>query len=326
MNYVLSIQDLRVYFYTRDGVVKAADGVDLGLERGEVLGIVGESGCGKSITALSVMRLIPDPPGRIISGNIIFNGYDLITIPEKDMQKIRGKRISIVFQEPMTALNPLLTIGAQVMEMLQAHLTINKKEARNQAIELLDLVGISSPEKRINEYPHQLSGGMRQRVMIAIAVSCNPDIIFADEPTTALDVTIQAQILDLLKRLRERSGMSMVLISHDLGVIAEVADHVAVMYAGRIVEYAKTSELFARPLHPYTKGLLNSIPRFEEKGGKLKRLYGIPGMVPRLSDLPGGCKFSPRCPIAVDRCRMEEPQLVELFKGHKVRCWLARYG
>lgn len=323
MNYVLSIQDLRVYFYTRDGVVKAADGVDLGLESGEVLGIVGESGCGKSITALAVMRLIPDPSGRIISGKIIFNGYDLITIPEKDVQKIRGKRISIVFQEPMTALNPLLTIGAQVMEMLQAHLTINKKEARNQAIELLDLVGISSPEKRINEYPHQLSGGMRQRVMIAIAVSCNPDIIFADEPTTALDVTIQAQILDLLKRLRERSGMSMVLISHDLGVIAEVADHVAVMYAGRIVEYAETSELFARPLHPYTKGLLNSIPRFEEKGGKLKRLYGIPGMVPRLLDLPRGCKFSPRCPIAVDRCRMEEPQLVELFKGHKVRCWLA---
>lgn len=323
MDYILRVQDLRTYFYTRDGIIKAVDGVDLELERGEAIGIVGESGCGKSMTALSVMRLIPDPPGRIISGKILFNGYDLAVLPEKEMQKIRGKRISIVFQEPMTSLNPLLTIGTQVMEMFRIHLNMNKEEAEDCTIELLGLVGMATPEKRIREYPHQLSGGMRQRVMIAMAVSCRPDIIFADEPTTALDVTIQAQILDLLKKLREGSGMSMILISHDLGVVAEVADHVIVMYAGRIVEYAETIELFKRPLHPYTKGLLSCIPRFDQNGGKVKRLYGIPGMVPRLSDLPMGCKFSTRCPIVIDRCRTEEPELVELFKGHKVRCWLA---
>lgn len=326
MDYILSIQGLSTYFYARDGIIKAVDGVDLELGRGEVLGIVGESGCGKSMTALSVMRLIPDPPGRIVSGKILFNGYDLATLPEKEMEKIRGKRISIVFQEPMTALNPLLTIGTQIMEMLRIHLKLNKEESKKRTIELLDLVGIPSPEICINEYPHQLSGGMRQRTMIAMAVSCNPDIIFLDEPTTALDVTIQVQILDLLRRLREGLGISMVLISHDLGVIAEVADHVAVMYAGRIVEYAETPELFRRPLHPYTKGLLSCIPRFDQNRGKMKRLYGMPGMVPRLSDLPMGCKFSTRCPIVIDRCRTEEPELVELFKGHKVRCWLASYG
>ncbi|MEK7279779.1 MAG: ABC transporter ATP-binding protein, partial [Nitrospirota bacterium] len=287
------------------------------------LGIVGESGSGKSMTALSVMRLIPDHQGRIVSGKIIFKGYDLATLPQEEMQRIRGRRISIVFQEPMTALNPLLTIGTQIREMLQIHLDMKKGEAETRSLELLNLVGISLPGRRIKEYPHQLSGGMRQRVMIAIAISCRPDIIFADEPTTALDVTIQAQILDLLGRLRKEFGMSMVLISHDLGVIAEVADHVAVMYAGRIVEYAGTEELFGSPLHPYTKGLLGSILRFNRDGGKIKRLYGIPGMVPRLSSLPVGCKFQTRCPIVIDRCRVEEPQLVELSKGHKARCWLA---
>ncbi len=323
MSCLLSIQDLRTYLYTRDGIVRAVDGVDLELEEGETLGIVGESGCGKSMTALSVMRLIPARQGRIVSGKIIFKGYDLATLPEEEMRRIRGRRISIVFQEPMTALNPLLTIGTQIREMLKIHLDMKKGEAETRSLELLNLVGISLPGRRIKEYPHQLSGGMRQRVMIAIAISCRPDIIFADEPTTALDVTIQAQILDLLGRLRKEFGMSMVLISHDLGVIAEVADHVAVMYAGRIVEYAGTEELFGSPLHPYTKGLLASIPRFDRDGGKIKRLYGIPGMVPRLSDLPSGCKFQTRCPIVIDRCRVEEPQLVELFKGHKVRCWLA---
>ena len=323
MSCLLSIQDLRTYLYTRDGIVRAVDGVDLELEEGETLGIVGESGCGKSMTALSVMRLIPDNQGRIVSGKIIFKGYDLATLPEEEMRRIRGKRISIIFQEPMTALNPLLTIGTQIREMLQIHLDMKKGEAETRSLELLNLVGISLPGRRIKEYPHQLSGGMRQRVMIAIAISCGPDIILADEPTTALDVTIQAQILDLLGRLRKEFGMSMVLISHDLGVIAEVADHVAVMYAGRIVEYAGTEEIFGSPLHPYTKGLLASIPRFDRDGGKTKRLYGIPGIVPRLSDLPSGCKFQTRCPIVVDRCRVEEPHLVELFKGHKVRCWLA---
>jgi peptide/nickel transport system ATP-binding protein/oligopeptide transport system ATP-binding protein len=320
---LLSIQDLRTYLYTRDGIVRAVDGVDLELEEGETLGIVGESGCGKSMTALSVMRLIPAHQGRIVSGKIVFKGHDLATLPEEEMRRIRGTRISIIFQEPMTALNPLLTIGTQIREMLQIHLDMKKGEAETRSLELLNLVGISLPGRRIKEYPHQLSGGMRQRVMIAIAISCRPDIIFADEPTTALDVTIQAQILDLLGRLRKEFGMSMVLISHDLGVIAEVADHVAVMYAGRIVEYAGTEELFGSPLHPYTKGLLGSIPRFDRDGGKIKRLYGIPGMVPRLSDLPSGCKFQTRCPIVVDRCRVDEPQLVELFKGHKARCWLA---
>ncbi|MEK7824936.1 MAG: ABC transporter ATP-binding protein [Nitrospirota bacterium] len=323
MSCLLSIQDLRTYLYTRDGIVRAVDGVDLELEEGETLGIVGESGCGKSMTALSVMRLIPAHQGRIVSGKIVFKGHDLATLPEEEMRKIRGTRISIIFQEPMTALNPLLTIGTQIREMLQIHLDMKKGEAETRSLELLNLVGISLPGRRIKEYPHQLSGGMRQRVMIAIAISCRPDIIFADEPTTALDVTIQAQILDLLGRLRKEFGMSMVLISHDLGVIAEVADHVAVMYAGRIVEYAGTEELFGSPLHPYTKGLLGSILRFNRDGGKIKRLYGIPGMVPRLSDLPVGCKFQTRCPIVIDRCRAEEPQLVELSKGHKARCWLA---
>ncbi len=323
MSCLLSIQDLRTYLYTRDGIVRAVDGVDLELEEGETLGIVGESGCGKSMTALSVMRLIPAHQGRIVSGKIVFKGHDLATLPEEEMRKIRGTRISIIFQEPMTALNPLLTIGTQIREMLQIHLDMKKGEAETRSLELLNLVGISLPGRRIKEYPHQLSGGMRQRVMIAIAISCRPDIIFADEPTTALDVTIQAQILDLLGRLRKEFGMSMVLISHDLGVIAEVADHVAVMYAGRIVEYAGTEELFGSPLHPYTKGLLGSILRFNHDGGKIKRLYGIPGMVPRLSDLPVGCKFQTRCPIVIDRCRAEEPQLVELSKGHKARCWLA---
>jgi len=332
---ILRVSGLKTSFFTSEGTFQAVGGIDFEVKKGKVLGLVGESGCGKTVTALSVMRLVPDPPGRIVAGKILFQGTDLLTLTEKEMQSIRGKRIAMIFQEPMTSLNPVFTVGNQIMEMLRLHLAMNKREALERTIELLTQVGIPSPDQRVKEYPHQLSGGMRQRVMIAMAISCHPDLIFADEPTTALDVTIQAQILSLLKHLREELGMAMVLISHDLGVIAEVADEVAIMYAGRIVEYTSKEELFANPLHPYTQGLLASLPRFDlpdatpsgQAGRDRKtreRLKAISGMVPRLSDLPSGCTFHPRCPVAIEVCQKEEPELLEVSPGHKVRCWLAQ--
>jgi oligopeptide/dipeptide ABC transporter ATP-binding protein len=320
---VLNIKNLKTQFHTAEGVVRAVDGIDLTVRPGRVLGIVGESGSGKSVTALSVLQLIPQPPGRIVSGEVWFNGTDLLTLKENQMQKIRGKRIAMIFQEPMTSLNPVFTIGDQISEMLRLHLKMSRKDARDRTIELLDLVGIPSSDRRIDEYPHQLSGGMRQRVMIAMAISCNPEIVFADEPTTALDVTIQAQILVLLDELRERLGMSLVLISHDLGVIAEVAHDVAIMYAGRIVEEAGTEELFSQPLHPYTQGLLASLPRFDKTGGRRERLQAIPGIVPKLTETMPGCRFTPRCSVAISHCGQEEPPLEEIRPGHRVRCWVA---
>lgn len=321
---VLEIKDLKTYFYTTDGVVKAVDGINLSVKRGSILGIVGESGCGKSMTAMSILNLVPQPPGKIVSGEILYEGRDILKLKEPEMRAIRGAKISMIFQEPMTALNPVFTVGEQIAEALRVHKGMNRREAMDKAAELLSLVNIPSARDRIKDYPHQLSGGMRQRVMIAMAISCSPSIVIADEPTTALDVTVQAQVLDLLKQLMEKMGMSMILITHDLGVIAEAANDVAVMYAGRIVEYTSTEGLFAAPTHPYTEGLLNSIPRFDKK--KRERLKAIPGVVPRLLDLPEGCKFYGRCGIAIDRCKKEEPLLKEKAKGHLARCWVRERG
>ena len=321
---ILEVKNLKTYFYTPDGVVKAVDGISLSLRRGRLLGIVGESGCGKSMTAMSILNLVPQPPGKIVSGEILYEGKDILKLKESEMRAIRGAKISMIFQEPMTALNPVFTVGEQIAEALRVHKGMNRREAMDKAAELLSLVNIPSARDRIKDYPHQLSGGMRQRVMIAMAISCSPSIVIADEPTTALDVTVQAQVLDLLKQLIKKIGMSMILITHDLGVIAEAANDVAVMYAGRIVEYASTEGLFAAPTHPYTEGLLNSIPRFNKK--KRERLKTIPGVVPRLLDLPEGCKFYGRCGIAIDRCEKEEPLLKETAKGHLARCWVRERG
>jgi peptide/nickel transport system ATP-binding protein len=320
-HFFLKIRNLHTYFFTDDGVAKAVDGVDLELEEGGTLGVVGESGCGKSVTALSIMRLIPEPPGKIVQGEILFNGADLLTFAEEDMRKIRGRSISMIFQEPMTSLNPVFQVGDQISEVLRLHEGLSRKEAWDRSIEMLKLVGIPSPERRVAEYPHQLSGGMRQRTMIAMALACNPKLMIADEPTTALDVTIQAQILELINRLQQEKGMSVILITHNLGVIAETARKVAVMYAGRIVEYAAVDLLFGDPKHPYTQGLLKSIPRLDEEHGRKQKLETIPGLVPSLLDLPSGCKFSNRCQYVFDRCK-EEPRLIEADRGHFVRCWL----
>lgn len=301
-------------------MVKAVDNLSLGLRKGRVLGLVGESGCGKTVTALSILNLVPYP-GKIVSGSIYFEGRDLLTLQPEEMRKVRGAKISMVFQEPMTALNPVFTVGNQIAEVLTTHLDVTKKGAIDSAVELLRSVGISSPEKRVREYPHQMSGGMRQRVMIAMAIACRPSLILADEPTTALDVTIQAHILELLGRIQAEMGMAMVLVTHDLGLIAERAQDVAVMYAGRIVEQAGTKYLFAEPLHPYTRGLMASVPRPGEEGRT--RLRTIAGTVPRLQDLPAGCKFAPRCDIKTTRCEVE-PELVEVRPGHLVRCWEAK--
>jgi peptide/nickel transport system ATP-binding protein len=317
---ILKVDGLTTEFRTPEGTFPAVDGISFEVKKGRVLGLVGESGCGKTITALSVMRLIPDPPGRIASGRVLFNGTDLLSLPESRMRLYRGKHLSMIFQEPMTTLNPVFTVGNQISEMLRLHLGMSGREALDRSVELLGLVGIPSPRQRVRDYPHQLSGGMRQRVMIAMAISCNPELVFADEPTTALDVTIQAQILALLDRLRAQLGMTLILISHDLGIISEMAHEVAIMYAGRIVEYAPTKELFENPLHPYTQGLLASLPRFEAGGGHHERLKAIPGNVPGLRDLPAGCKFEPRCAHAFGRCA-EEPSLAALAPGHWVRCW-----
>ncbi|NWF57573.1 MAG: ABC transporter ATP-binding protein [Syntrophaceae bacterium] len=320
-NFLLTIRNLHTYFYTDEGVAKAVDGVDLELKEGGTLGVVGESGCGKSVTALSIMRLIPDPPGKIARGEIFFEGTNLLSLSEAEMRKIRGRSISMIFQEPMTSLNPVFQIGDQISEVLRLHEGMSRKEAWDKSIEMLKLVGIPSPERRVHEYPHQLSGGMRQRAMIAMALACSPKLMIADEPTTALDVTIQAQILELMNRLQRDKGMSVILITHNLGVIAETAQKVAVMYAGRIVEYAEVKPIFGNPMHPYTQGLLKSIPRLDEDHTRKARLEAIPGLVPSLLDLPRGCKFSNRCKYVFDKCG-EEPQLIEAEPGHMVRCWL----
>ncbi len=321
----LQVEGLQTYFYTRQGIVKAVDGVTFDLRKGETLGIVGESGCGKSITALSVMRLVPDPPGRIIGGRITLDGRSLLELDEVEMRDIRGNDISMIFQEPMTSLNPVLTIGYQIAESLILHQNMSKTEAMARAVEMLDLVKIPEPAQRAKEYPHQLSGGMRQRAMIAMALACNPKVLIADEPTTALDVTIQAQILDLIVQLQEQLGTAVILITHDLGVVAETTRRVIVMYAGRKVEEAAVEELFARPQHPYTHGLMASVPQLAiMSGGEAaadERLEEIPGIVPPLNDLPTGCAFAPRCAYADDACRAKYPDYVEKRPGHWAACW-----
>ena len=314
---LIDIRNLRTHFFTDDGVVKAVDGVSFPIYKGKTLGVVGESGCGKSVTALSAMRLI-SPPGRIVEGEILFDGKNLAVLPEPEMRSIRGRDISMIFQEPMTSLNPVFTVGFQIGEAVMLHLKKNKAEAREHTIKMLEKVRIPSPQTRVDEYPHQMSGGMRQRIMIAMALACNPKLLIADEPSTALDVTIQAQILDLMRDLQQEFGMSIMIITHDLGVVAELADHVAVMYASKVVEYAPVKELFANPLHPYTNGLFKSRPSLATKKGE--RLSVIQGTVPNALRFPPGCKFHPRCPMAVERCKSVEPQLRELRPGHWVAC------
>ncbi len=320
---LLEVQDLRTYFHTEEGIARAVDGVSWELRRGETLGLVGESGCGKSVSALSVMRLVPEPPGKIESGRILLRGRDLLELDEAGMCAIRGDDIAMVFQEPMTSLNPVLTCGYQIMEAVVLHQQVTRSEARRRAIEMLRKVGIPAPEQRIDEYPHQLSGGMRQRVMVAMALSCGPDVLIADEPTTALDVTIQAQILELLGRLQEEFHMAILLITHDLGVVAEMADRVAVMYAGQVVEHATAEQLFAHPTHPYTRGLLESIPRLDQAR---ERLEIIAGTVPDARRFPSGCRFQPRCPLAEPRCEQAVPELEPVAEGHWSRCWKAETG
>jgi oligopeptide/dipeptide ABC transporter ATP-binding protein len=315
---ILDIRDLRTYFYTEDGVVKAVDGVDLHVRRGEVLGLVGESGCGKSVTSFSILRLV-GIPGRIVGGEIFFEGEDLLRLSDADMRNIRGNRISMIFQQPTSCLNPVFKVGAQIAEVLDVHQQFSKEENHKRVVELLHTVGIPEPDKRANSYPHELSGGMAQRVMIAMAVACTPEVLIADEPTTALDVTIQAQMLDLLLTLRQEIGTSIILITHDLGIVAETCERVAVMYAGRIVEETSVETLFANPLHPYTAGLIGSVPVL----GQIKeRLQVIPGSVPNLIDLPEGCKFAPRCMARLELCTREEPPLRLVEARHPVRCWL----
>jgi peptide/nickel transport system ATP-binding protein len=315
---ILEVRDLRTQFNTLDGVVRAVDGVSFDLARGETLGIVGESGCGKSVTALSILRLIPPETGRIASGSIKFEGEELTTLGEEAMKRLRGHRISMIFQEPMTSLNPVLTVGTQIAENVVRHLGVSKKAARERAREMLDLVRIADSRRRLDEYPHQLSGGMRQRVMIAMALSCDPQVLIADEPTTALDVTIQAQILDLMLDLKEKTGTAIVLITHDLGVVAETTQRVVVMYAGRKVEEAPVEALFDNPLHPYTRGLMAAIPRLDTDAARLQE---IPGMVPLLTRPIVGCAFAARCPLATERCRTEAPPMVDVGGGHTALCW-----
>jgi peptide/nickel transport system ATP-binding protein len=325
---VLQIDELRTWFFTRDGVVKAVDGVSYAVGAGQTLGVVGESGCGKSVTALSVLRLIEAPAGRIVGGRVLLDGQDLLGLEESAMRRIRGKDISMIFQEPMTSLNPVLTIGQQIAETLMLHEGLGRREALARAGEMLVLVGIAEPQRRLGDYPHQLSGGMRQRVMIAMAIACRPKVLIADEPTTALDVTIQAQILDLLLELQERLGTAMVLITHDLGVVAETAQRVVVMYAGRKVEEASGEDLFDYPLHPYTRGLLASIPTIAAGSGASRHhlLAEIPGMVPSLRDMPRGCRFAPRCTLAQGQCHEAEPPLETHGADHLVACWRASEG
>ncbi|QQS67827.1 MAG: ABC transporter ATP-binding protein [Chlorobiota bacterium] len=315
---LLEVKNLCTYFYTDDGTARSVDNVSFDVDRGETLGLVGESGCGKSVSALSIMQLIPNPPGLIVSGQIIYNGKDLTKYSEEEMRSIRGNEISMIFQEPMTSLNPVFTVGHQIDEAVILHQKVSKNEAKKRSIEMLKLVGIPAPEQRYSDYPHQLSGGMRQRVMIAMALSCNPQLLIADEPTTALDVTVQAQILELIKKLQKEFGMAMIMITHDLGVIAEVCDRVAVMYAAKVVEYSTVDEIFYNPRHPYTLGLLNSLPKI----GHIKdKLETIEGSVPSATNFPIGCHFCTRCEYADQKCIDEEPPLVEIKNGHSVACW-----
>jgi oligopeptide/dipeptide ABC transporter ATP-binding protein len=316
---LLKIQNLRTYFYTREGTIPAVDGVSFHINRGETLGLVGESGCGKSVTSLSVLQLIPQPPGRIETGKVLFNDEDLLEKSSREIHDIRGNKISMIFQEVMTSLNPVLRIGRQLSEAIEIHQQLERNQAVDKAIDVLRMVGIPLPHKRINEYPHQLSGGMRQRVMIAMAIVCNPELLIADEPTTALDVTIQAQVLELMKDLKRMLQTAILFISHDLGLVAEMAQRVIVMYAGKIVEEAKVEQLFSTPLHPYTRGLINSIPSLAGERGKLSIIKGV---VPRPTDFPQGCRFHPRCASAQERCRTEEPPLKVLNDGRRVSCWL----
>jgi len=316
---LIDINRLQTHFFVRGQVAKAVDNVNLTIESGQTLGLVGESGCGKSVTAHSIIQLIPDPPGKIVGGQIFFNGSDLLAYSEKQMRKIRGNQISMIFQEPMTSLNPVFSVGDQVGEVIRLHQKLSAKETRERVVDMFHRVGIPAANRRLDEYPHQMSGGMRQRVMIAMALACNPKMMIADEPTTALDVTIQAQILDLMNKLKEDTGASILFITHDLGVIAEMAQHVAVMYAGRIVEYADTETLFMKPKHPYTIGLMESIPLLGREK-KVKRLPTIPGVVPSLFDLPEGCLFSDRCPDVFTVCREISPRRYKVGKNHMARC------
>jgi oligopeptide transport system ATP-binding protein len=317
---LLEVKNLKTHFFTPDGVVKAVNGVSYTLEDGEALGLVGESGCGKSVSALSLMRLIPSPPGRIVDGEVVFDGRDLLKLSDDEIRRIRGNDIAMIFQDPMTSLNPVLTIGKQISEALELHKGLSGSQARQKTVELLELVGIPSARGRVDDYPHQFSGGMRQRVMIAMALSCDPKVLLADEPTTALDVTIQAQILDLIKRLRSELGMAVVLITHDLGVVAGLADKINVKYAGYIVESAPAQELFGNPRHPNTLGLLRSIPRIDEP--RKEKLIPIEGLPPDLVDTPPGCPFQPRCVYAIDRCTEENPMLEPVSRGHTIACWV----
>jgi peptide/nickel transport system ATP-binding protein len=320
---LLDIRGLKTHFKTDDGWLHAVDGVDLSIEASETVCVVGESGCGKSVTAKTVMKLIDMPPGKIVAGQVLWQGRDLVPLSPQEMQKIRAKEIAIVFQEPMTSLNPVYTVGDQISESVRIHESLSKREALNRAVEMLKLVNIPTPERRVHDYPHQFSGGMRQRVMIAIALACSPKLLIADEPTTALDVTIQAQILDLMAELKDRLGMAVMLITHAMGVVAEVAQKVVVMYAGKVVEEATVAELFANPRHPYTQGLIRSIPRIDLAATHKVRLEAIPGTVPKLIEPAEGCRFTARCKFAQAECRSATPPLRELTSGHKVACFFA---
>jgi oligopeptide/dipeptide ABC transporter ATP-binding protein len=322
---LLDIEDLRVSFHTPEGVARAVDGVSFGLAPGETIGLVGESGCGKSVTALSILGLIPSPPGKIESGKIRFNGQNLLDLDSESLRKIRGRHISMIFQEPMTSLNPVLPIGRQVAEPLMVHQKLSRAAALDKAADWLNHVKIPAAAQRLNDYPHQLSGGMRQRVMIAMAMICGPRLLIADEPTTALDVTIQAQVLSLMTRLKEELEMSLLLITHDLGVVAQMASRVVVMYAGQIVEEAGVVDVFDHPFHPYTQGLLKSAPRAVRSGERIRRLNEIPGTVPPLTQLIVGCKFADRCPHNFELCREKQPTLFPIAKGHRARCWLMKH-
>ncbi len=321
-HHLLEIKGLKTHFSTDDGMVHAVDGVDLYVDKGETLGIVGESGCGKSVTAMTVMKLLAMPPARIVAGQVLWQGRDLVPLTAKDMEKIRAKEIAMVFQEPMTSLNPVYSVGEQVAEVVRLHEGMSRKQALDRAAEMFELVRIPNPNRRLHDYPHQFSGGMRQRVMIAMALSCNPQLLIADEPTTALDVTIQAQILDLMNDLKSRLGMAVMLITHAMGVVAETAQRVVVMYAGKVIEEATVQDLFANPRHPYTQGLIRSIPRIDRDAGQKQRLETIAGTVPRLINPKPGCRFAPRCKFAQPACLVETPLLREIGQGHKVACIL----
>ena len=319
-DHLLSVEGLKTHFFSRSGVVKAVDGITYDVREGETLAIVGESGCGKSVGALSIMRLVSSPPGRIVDGRVVFDGEDLLAISESAMRRIRGNRIAMIFQEPMTSLNPVLTIGRQITESLELHLKMEGSQARRRAVELLEMVGIPDAPSRLKQYAHQFSGGMRQRVMIAMAMSCNPKLLIADEPTTALDVTIQAQILELIKDLSSQLGTAVIIITHNMGVVARYADRVNVMYAGKIIERGTAIDIYENPHHPYTRGLLESVPRLDES--RRQRLESIDGSPPDLMNIPTGCAFRPRCKVAIDRCAEETPPLMPVADGHTAACWV----